>query len=310
MQLKSFRVRKFRNIVDSGQVKASEPVTCLVGKNEAGKSGALEALYLLNPAYKLKPDLEKQYPRWLLAKDRRSGDLSEVEFISAEFALDSDEIAELEETLGSKLFNYDSFKVTRAYSGKNLWHVGPDEAAIAAHLRGKLSKDVQKIVGKVSTLKALAETINGIDTAAHEDVDGGEIKAAKGLVTEHNLLKATAFDLVHEIIGDKLPTFFRFTGYNTLPGRIDLREVTAADEEPGNSAMQTARALIALAGTTAKQLSADDYEQRRGEMEAVSIDLTNQVFDYWKQNPDLEVIIDVDKEKYRSTTERAWRRDS
>src|SRR5690606_30716685 len=155
MQLKSFRVRKFRNIVDSGQVKASEPVTCLVGKNEAGKSGALEALYLLNPAYKVKPDLEKQYPRWLLAKDRRSGDLSEVEFITAEFALDPDEIAELEEALGSKLFKYDSFKVTRTYSGKKLWYLGPDEAAIATHLRGQLSKDVQKIVGKISTLKAL-----------------------------------------------------------------------------------------------------------------------------------------------------------
>lgn len=297
MQLKSFRVRKFRNIVDSGQVKASESVTCLVGKNEAGKSGALEALYLLNPAYKIKPDLEKQYPRWLLAKDRRSGDLSEIEFISAEFALDSDEIAELEEALGSKLFNYDSFKVSRKYSGGKLWYIGADEAAIAAHLRGQLSKDVQKIVGKASTLKALGEGINGIDAAAHEDVDEGEIEEAKELVAKHKLLNATAFDLVLEVIGCKLPTFFRFTGYNTLPGRIDLREVTAADEEPGNSAMQTARALIALAGTTAKQLSADDYEQRRGEMEAVSIDLTNQVFDYWKQNPDLEVIIDVDKEE-------------
>ena len=35
---------------------------------------------------------------------------------------------------------------------------------------------------------------------------------------------------------------------------------------------------------------------RRSELEAVQIDLTNQVFEYWRQNPDLQVVIDVDKE--------------
>ena len=297
MQLKSFRVKKFRNIVDSGNVDASGPVTCLVGKNEAGKSGVLEALYLLNPAYKDKPDLDKQYPRWLLTKDRRAGEVSEVEFISAEFALDDEEIAELEDELGSKIFDYGSFRVTRAYSGQILWYMTTNEEAIADHLRSQLSNGVQKIVGTPKTIKALATEINAIDPGATEHAEASEIAEAKALVTKYDLLNKSAFQLVHAIIGKKLPTFFRFTGYNTLPGRIDLREVVEADEAPGNSAMQTARALIALAGTTAKQLSADDYETRKAEMEAVSIDLTNQVFEYWKQNPDLEVIIDVDKEE-------------
>ena len=44
------------------------------------------------------------------------------------------------------------------------------------------------------------------------------------------------------------------------------------------------------------QLQDDDYELRRGELDAVQIDLTKQVFKYWKQNPDLNVTIDVDKE--------------
>lgn len=49
MRLRSFQVKKFRNIVDSGEVEVEEQVTCLVGKNEAGKSALLEALYLFNP---------------------------------------------------------------------------------------------------------------------------------------------------------------------------------------------------------------------------------------------------------------------
>lgn len=300
MKLKSFRVRKFRNIVDSGEVAISDSVTCLVGKNEAGKSGLLEALYLLNPAYKDEPNHEQQYPRWLLAKDRRAGDLSEVEFVQARLALDESEIEELEQSVGAKSFNYDSLRVARNYDGSLSWHIDSEDVeSITTHFCNRLSKDVQKIVGKPSTLKELGEAINSIDQNSHENVDITEIAQAKKLVTDHNLLLASALDLILAVISKELPTFFRFTGYNTLPGRIDLKEVTAAEEKPGNSPMQTARALISLAGTTAKQLSTDDYEQRRGEMEAVSIDLTNQVFEYWKQNPDLEVIIDVDKEEVR-----------
>ena len=38
MKLKEFRVREFRSVWDSGPVKVDGQVTCLVGKNEAGKT--------------------------------------------------------------------------------------------------------------------------------------------------------------------------------------------------------------------------------------------------------------------------------
>ena len=44
-----FTRRMFRNILDSGQVELDD-VTCLVGKNEAGKSAIMQALHALNPA--------------------------------------------------------------------------------------------------------------------------------------------------------------------------------------------------------------------------------------------------------------------
>ncbi len=297
MQLKSFRVRKFRNIVDSGNVTASDSVTCLVGKNEAGKSGLLEALYLLRPAYKENPDVEKQYPRWLLAKDRRTSDINAVEFITATFILDEKDAEAVENEIGAAVTAGDSFDVSLSYNGKTWWRLSTEEAPIVKHFRHQISTDVLHIAGETSSLEELADAINGLEATEENGLDALQVKNAKKLITDNRLKELKPFDLVHPILSPRIPTFFKFTGYNTLPGRIDLREATAASENPGNSPMQTARALIALAGTTAKQLSSDDYEQRRGEMEAVSIDLTNQVFDYWKQNPDLEVIIDVDKEE-------------
>ncbi len=41
----------------------------------------------------------------------------------------------------------------------------------------------------------------------------------------------------------------------------------------------TRRSLLALADTTPASLTEDDYEDRRAELEAVSNDLTRQVFD-------------------------------
>lgn len=295
MQLQSFRVKKFRNIVDSGEVDVSHSVICLVGKNEAGKSGLLEALYLLRPAYKDKPDVEKQYPRWLLAKDRRSSDISATEFITATFVLDEDDVKAVQKKFGAAISIGQSIEISLNYGGTTLWKIKVDGLAIAFYLRTLIPIAIQKAIGDVDSLTMLVTALTDLEATNENGLNSADVQQAKKLLKEHSLADHEEINLVTTILSERVPTFFRFTGYNTLPGRIDLRELAQADENPGNSAMQTARALISLAGTTAKQLSSDDYEQRRGELEAVSIDLTSQAFDYWKQNPDLEVIIDIDK---------------
>jgi AAA15 family ATPase/GTPase len=48
MRLKDFQVTTFQSAIDSGLVEVDD-ITCLVGKNEAGKTSLLKALYRLNP---------------------------------------------------------------------------------------------------------------------------------------------------------------------------------------------------------------------------------------------------------------------
>ena len=47
MRLRKFRVRAFRCIHDSGEIKVGD-LAAFVGKNESGKTAILEALTLLN----------------------------------------------------------------------------------------------------------------------------------------------------------------------------------------------------------------------------------------------------------------------
>jgi predicted ATP-dependent endonuclease of OLD family len=296
MQLKSFRVRKFRNIVDSDDIPVEKLVTCLVGKNEAGKSGLLEALYLLNPAYDTETQVEQQYPRWLMAGDRKSGDLGEAVFITATFTLDADDVAAVAAEYGEAITAGSDLTIAKKYSGHRTWTLPRNEGAIVTHLRSLLPPAIAKLVESSKTLKSLGEAINAIETEDHTEIDSSDINQAKQLVRNKDLLNEdAAFHLVNPILEERIPKFFRFTSYNTLPGRIDLREIIKAGKIAPDSPMHTARALIALAGTDASQLMEEDYELRRTELEAVQIDLTNQVFQFWKQNPDLEVNIDVDK---------------
>ena len=49
MKLREFTVREFKSIWDSGTVRVDDLITCLVGKNESGKTALLTALYRTNP---------------------------------------------------------------------------------------------------------------------------------------------------------------------------------------------------------------------------------------------------------------------
>ena len=44
MKLKSFRIFRYKSIVDSGECTLSSDFTILIGKNESGKTAILEAL--------------------------------------------------------------------------------------------------------------------------------------------------------------------------------------------------------------------------------------------------------------------------
>jgi recombinational DNA repair ATPase RecF len=49
MRIKSANITKYKCIDKSGLIEIEDTVTCLVGKNESGKTATLETIYRLNP---------------------------------------------------------------------------------------------------------------------------------------------------------------------------------------------------------------------------------------------------------------------
>src|SRR6516162_11944700 len=93
MQLTAFRIFKYRNIEDSGLITLADRLTCIVGKNQSGKTNLLKALQKLNPVDKtVKYDVRSDWPRG----GRRTKDNTQV-VCEAHFDLDAeqDELADL-----------------------------------------------------------------------------------------------------------------------------------------------------------------------------------------------------------------------
>src|SRR6202035_3103230 len=102
MRLKTVQVRLFRHIIDSSPVEIQRDVTCLVGKNESGKTAFLQALWRFNPANgKPSMSIGSLYPAWLEKKHRNEGkDLESHPFVTCTFTLDDNDRAAINSQLG------------------------------------------------------------------------------------------------------------------------------------------------------------------------------------------------------------------
>jgi predicted ATP-dependent endonuclease of OLD family len=104
MLLKEFQVSVFQGVLDSGPIDVDE-ITCLVGKNESGKTALLKALYRLNPirAEDGNFSVTDDYPRSEVSdyEDRIQQGTPHAAVIRATYLLEPDEVVAVETVFGS-----------------------------------------------------------------------------------------------------------------------------------------------------------------------------------------------------------------
>lgn len=307
MKLKEFQVLRFRNIIDSTPIPVEGDVTVLVGKNESGKTALLEALYRLNPIYASSFSLSDDYPRWRFVADRRKGESEKAAPIAAVFTIEESDREAVETALGPGLLGGDEVTVSRKYGNPRTtwWQFSKpiDEAKALTNMVDSLgvSERTKSMFAGAAGLAAVATAADAARAQLKEEenteavlVELDKIAArAKALLGDSDDAAAA----VRKVLLSRLPRFFYFSSYHLLPGRIDLNELAkSAQEEPAASPEQTAKSLLRLAETTPEALMGEQYEERKAELEAVSNDLSRQVFEYWTQNPDLRVEFDLDRQ--------------
>jgi hypothetical protein len=97
-----------------------------------------------------------------------------------------------------------------------------------------------------------------------------------------------------------IPKFLYFSDYDLLPGKLNLQDLANRVEQAKSDPKQlkashrSVLALLRMADIAASDFaSPGSYEELKAKIEAVSISLTDQIMEFWKQNADLEVEVDI-----------------
>ena len=297
MKLKSVHVRMFRNILDSTEVLIEDKVTCLVGKNESGKSAFLNALWRLNPA-RMNPEfsIPEHYPAWLEKRHRNEGvNQEEVKPIEVCLEWEPADVKVLEDKFGAGVVLAGT--ELRAWTNYGNEHrVESDcneKRAVKNFIRSQKLPRAEttsyKAVEDFETLrKKLTEDI-AKSSATAEDLE--LLKNAQAAI-EAQLDSSDNFDdAICEIAKSRLPHFFYFAEYSKLPYSVKIHDVLKNGKLGDPEA--TARALLMLGGTETDYILNPDYERRKRELENVANVLTDDVNNYWSQNPELRVQPDI-----------------
>ncbi len=288
MRLLSARVQRWRNFVDSTWVDLHSDVTCIVGKNESGKSAFLQALYRLNPAhtYNSGTTIEMDYPRWRLIRDQRVDNIAQLAFVSCRLALSSDEATELSGLLDIDLPPSTLLQAERLYDGSSRYSLYVDDRQIA---RDVTSKEPDLLTADDGHTPSLEDII----AAAKSNNRRSLAKQLQSLMELHG---APLPEPAREWASKQLPVFFYFGSYDMLAGRVDIQRLRSASPDKLNSDEATALSLLKMANITPEDLTQGQFELRKAQLEAASSDITRQVFQYWTQNKSLRTSFDIEQE--------------
>lgn len=289
MRLLNAHIQDFRCVDDSDEFSLDQ-VTCLVGKNESGKTAILKALY------KLKPDTtneifepQNDYPK---RKWRPDAEINpDPPTIVTTWIFDQNEYNLLEKRFGVGTLKSKTFKISKGYEDKRIYNLEFEEQSLVKHLLS--SANLSALERKpISGAKTVAKIRSGLESLANR-TENQELLYRK-LITE---FKLSPVQTITDIVDDMVPTFLYFDQYLRLPGTVSVTELQKKKSE--NRLENSDRiflALLGLAGATIETIyNATTFEAFNSSLRAVSNQISDQIFKYWTQNRHLDVEMHLDQ---------------
>ena len=296
MKLTKVRITEFQSIQDSTEFEIGD-VTCLVGKNEAGKTALLKALYRLNPINETdgKFDDTDDYPRRNVNdyKDEVGSKRREhANVVQATYALESDDITAVEEIFGPECLKDKKPTVilNKGYSNKltfNGLNLNTDAALKYLVESAGLPVPLTEELLTMKTPKAMVEALGNDE----------KTKASRKLtsmlqnISEHDV----SYVLFNQILWKRIPRFLYFDEYYQLKGQDNLEALKSRVKNKELEASDhPLLGLIQLARLDLDQLATPGRtESLLAKLEAAGNSLTQRILKYWSQNRHLRMKFDI-----------------
>ena len=291
MNITRAKVTNYRSIDDSGWVSLDN-VTTLVGKNESGKTAFLQALRRLNPVGGANGKFDiMDYPRKGYVRYKRRHETDPETVVQAEFKLTREEMSELESRFGPGVLRSPKVIASKNYKNQRSWEVDIDEEAVIRHVidSANLPEEIHQFVGDTTKWDDLYTRLQGL-----------EVKPTAVQVLLSELTKRFNNDLRQQIVLEHLerylPEFVYFDNYSTMRGRISIQDIKERRFEPDelDESDRTFLALLSLVGADLDDLEQQQsFEYLKAELESASIGISDEIFEFWRQNTQLRVEFDI-----------------
>lgn len=293
MKLIRARVQNYRSVEDSEEFELGD-LTCLVGKNEAGKTAILNALRGFRPAQDFAFDEVIDYPRRYAAKFEERHSSGKAEVIRTWWRVEESDRSEVEERFGEGVLKGDTFQASFGFRyERREWDISINDERCLENLIAKHGLDEEE------------------RNALHGTVDGpGAEKALSALATrsanQEKLLQAIKknkdcrFDCgVMEVLSARMPRFFYTSHFERMSGMVSIENLQAhRNAKTLSTSDNIFLDFLEYAGTSIEELlQSSRREALKAQCEAASNEITDEIFQFWSQNNALEVVIGIDAAK-------------
>ncbi|MBA7568620.1 hypothetical protein ES708_10354 [subsurface metagenome] len=292
MKLLSVQLSDYKCIRKSCQFDISD-ITCLVGKNESGKTAILEALYRLNPVIQNQSDfnVDDDYPR-IDVEDYRlavADGKSEPAIVTrATFALEQGDLKKIEADFPG-IIAQPELILSKGYANELYAELTINEDVVVEGLlkKAKLSAQALKTLVRCSTVNDLAEELKAYDKE----------EAAKHLLeTIDTIMEKGLLQYLYEkYIEPKVPKFLYFDEFYQMKGHVNIQALV--ERKQNNRLLNSDYPLLGLIDLARLNLEEISNPRRALErdnrLEGASNHLTRSIMKYWSQNRHLELRFDI-----------------
>ena len=299
MKLKEFTVGEFKSIWDSGPIKVDDQVTCLVGKNEAGKTALLTALYRTNPIIPEDKgfDLTYDYPKREVEDYRFSienKERDEAVVVDCLYELDAEDKAAVAKIFGAEVLKSDTFR-RKTYYGRpdSRFELSVDDLAALKHLANNLDfpDGLQDSLDATGDWEAFAQVLD--DAEANDAINTCKKVVAK--VVEHGL----EHHIINSLLWPRAPKYLYFDEYYQMKGRGNLNAlIQREDNQQLEESDRPLIGLINLARLDLRELmQTQNTTELKNKLEGAGNYLTHRIAAYWSQNKHIQIKFDVREAK-------------
>ena len=297
MLLKKVSIHKYKSFLTEQSYEVEPQITRIVGKNESGKTALLEALaksnyFEDNTEFRFNKDLD--YPRSELIKVRNENPPA----LTCEYELSDEDISCVETAFAKGIIPRKNFCVTSFYdntskaSGVEIDFTVFKDWLISFFGVGDQGKQLIRAADSFSSLESVVSENAELPAMEQIQAQLGEIKTGAG--DFENRLEGYIYNTY---LSPEIPKLWYFSDYFSLPCRINLDDFSAG--QPTNNLsreeVKIANALFELSGLRVSDIQNEsNFEAFKAQLEATSNSITDDMFEYWTTNQNLEIRFEIE----------------